>query len=125
MSDAVSGEVVPGKGQGRSIGFPTLNVRPANPDLARLLPLGAYAVETGFGAGVANWGRAPTMEDRAWKTPVLEVHVPGWGGGAVERLTVGLRRFLRPERRFATVEELRRQIAKDVFSASHSAQNRL
>ena len=160
---AVVGEVVPGKGEGRKLGFPTINVRPANPCLARLLPLGAYVADTDWGRAVANWGQAPTMGEQAWTSPVLEVHVVGRGeggkvgrgeggkvgrgegekvgrgegekvgrgeGGKVgrgegEKVEISLRRFLRPERRFASIEELRKQIATDVFSASHSPQDRL
>ena len=40
-------------------------------------------------------------------------------------LTVSLVRFLRPERRFASIDELRRQISADVFSASHFPPNSL
>ena len=124
---AVRGAIEPGKGIGRTLGFPTVNVRPANVDLARLLPLGVYAVETDLGGGVANWGRAPTMGEDAWAEPVMEVHALEGAGGRTPSAAMEVRlvRFLRPERRFATVEELRRQIAKDVFSASHSPQNRL
>ena len=143
----VAGEVVPGKGEGRKLGFPTINVRPANPCLARLLPLGVYVADTDWGRAVANWGQAPTMGEQAWTSPVLEVHVVGRGegekvgrgegekvgrgeGGKVgrgegEKVEISLRRFLRPERRFDSVEALREQIKTDVFSASHSPQDRL
>ncbi len=123
---AVCGEVMQGKGEGRKIGFPTLNIKPFNPCLAGLLPFGVYAVDTTWGRGVANWGIAPTMGEQAWAEPVLEVHVVGrgegekvgrWEGEKVEVLLVG---FLRPERRFESIEALRKQIASDVFSASHS-----
>ena len=124
---AVAGEVVPGKGEGHKLGFPTINVRPANPCLARLLPFGVYVADTAWGCAVANWGQAPTMGEQAWPAPVLEVHVirPLDPLDSLTSLTVSLVRFLRPERRFASVEELREQIATDVFSASHSPQDRL
>ena len=124
---AVAGEVVPGKGEGHKLGFPTINVRPANPCLACLLPFGVYVADTDWGCAVANWGQAPTMGEQAWPAPVLEVHVirPLDPLDSLTSLTVSLVRFLRPERRFASVEELREQIATDVFSASHSPQDRL
>jgi len=131
---AVAGEVVPGKGEGRKLGFPTINMRPANPCLARLLPLGVYVADTDWGRAVANWGQAPTMGEQAWTEPVLEVHIirplmspaspksPASPASLMplRPLTVSLLRFLRPERRFASVEALREQIKADVFSASHS-----
>ena len=130
-SFAVAGEVVPGKGEGRKLGFPTINVRPANPCLTRLLPLGVYVADTDWGRAVANWGQAPTMGEQAWPSPILEVHVVGRGEGEKvgrgegEKVAVSLLRFLRPERRFASVEALREQIKTDIFSASHSPQDRL
>ena len=130
-SFAVAGEVVPGKGEGHKLGFPTINVRPTNPCLARLLPFGVYVADTVWGRAVANWGQAPTMGEQAWTSPILEVHVVGReegeqvGRGEGGKVEISLLWFLRPERRFASIEELRKQIASDVFSASHSPQDRL
>ena len=116
----VDGTAVPGKGLGRAIGFPTLNLRLAD-GLVRP-PFGVYAVDTDFGRGVANWGLAPTMRDRAWPSPVLEVHLLGAapaadGAGAV---AVDLLAFLRPERTFPSLAELQAQIARDVEQARNA-----
>ena len=123
---AVVGEVVPGKGEGRKLGFPTINVRPANPSLARLLPFGVYVADTAWGRAVANWGQAPTMGKQAWPSPVLEMHIirPLMSPASpvsqeplspLKPLAVSLLRFLRPERRFTSVEALREQITNDIF----------
>lgn len=111
------GELASGKGVGRKLGYPTLNILPAEGVVRP--PCGVYAVETAWGAGVANFGLAPTMGDRAWRNPVLEVHL------FAERVDVpvstpfrvGMKRFLRPERTFATSEDLRVQIARDIAMA--------
>ena len=79
---------VAGKGEGAKLGYPTVNLR-----------RGVYAVAADGKIGVANFGLAPTFGDRAWKEPTLEVH---------------FLKFLRDERRFASAEELKSQIAKDV-----------
>jgi len=106
----LSGERAEGKHLGREIGFPTINLRLSATGVR--LPLGVYEVEVGGEKGIANYGVAPTMGDKAWREPVLEVHVLGTlPSPSVESVEVV--RFLRPERTFATVEELKRQIAAD------------
>ncbi|MDO4365460.1 MAG: riboflavin kinase, partial [bacterium] len=117
---ALEGEVFAGKGVGHTLGFPTLNVRPAT-GLVRP-PCGVYAVETAWGRGAANYGLAPTMGARAWAEPVLEVHlleVPAAGLPPLRGRTVAvdMQRFLRPERHFASVAELQAQIARDLAAA--------
>lgn len=112
---ALSGHVVPGRGAGRTIGFPTLNV-----DVGGLClpPYGVYRVtlrsdhcQRSF-SGIANLGVAPTI--RLGGPPVLEVHITegftvpiqGW-------VHVTLGRFIRPEQKFASIDALKAQITLD------------
>ena len=112
------GRCAPGKGFGREIGYPTINMVP---EAGIVSPRrGVYAVEVGGRRAVANWGVAPTMGDRAWRDCVLEVHMlegvppePGPDGA----LDVGFIRFLREERAFESVAALRAQIAADCEAA--------
>ena len=115
---ASDGVVRPGRQLGRTIGFPTLNL-PWAPDLRPRL--GVYVVsvrraDRGVGAlrAVANYGLRPTVEADATapqlEVPVLEADCP-FGPGDV--LEVEWLAFVRPERKFADVGELRAQIAKD------------
>lgn len=112
------GVVQRGKQLGRTIGFPTLNVA-WEPELKPAY--GVYAVEVLTEEkqtlkGVANYGLRPTVEQAA--RPLLEVHLletsPLTYG---DKLTVKWLHFLRPESKFGSREELRRQIETDRQSA--------
>lgn len=123
----VRGRTVAGKGLGRTLGFPTVNLVPDG-DPARFVapPLGVYAVELDGVRGVANYGCAPTLGERAWPVPVWEVHFldPADPGARVrrdsERLAFSVRRFIRPERKFASLDELKAQIAADAREAARA-----
>lgn len=106
-----------GLGHGRKIGFPTANI-----DLQGIClpPFGVYVVRVELGGawydGVANLGYAPTV--RHDHKPILEVHLfshhDDLYGHDVE---VVFCNYLRPEIKFATIEELTQQIAHDVAQA--------
>lgn len=114
------GEVRSGKRLGRTLGFPTLNLAWA-PELRPRY--GVYAVrianadEASAGRpAVANYGVRPTVEQTA--EPRLEVHVLGecpWDAG--DRVTVEWLSFLRPERKFTGIDELRVQVERDRAAA--------
>ena len=83
-------------------------------------PRGVYAVDFGSVRAVANYGVAPTWGGAAWKEPVWELHVVDGAAampGPSERVSFALRRFIRPEREFASAEELCEQIEKDCKEA--------
>ena len=107
------GERQAGKGLGAKIGFPTVNL--LLPGLEIDLPHGVYEVSVAGARGIANYGVAPTMGARQWPRPVLEVHFPGRDAASVPTapIAVDFLRFVRPERTFASVAELKRQIARD------------
>ena len=117
----IEGEVVRGRGIGRTLDFPTANVD--IPDVRKLLPAqGVYAVRVhlpGEGAsrpGVMNLGVRPTFGEGG--APKLEVHLPGYDGDLVGvRLGVDLIARIREERRFAGPEALAAAIASDVQEA--------
>ena len=113
---AVMGAVVPGKGVGRRLNAPTLNVAAAPP-----LKRGVYVVSTALGPGLANYGVAPTMGKQAWAAPVLEVHLLEKGvlspGRSPSHLRMEFRAFLRPEKIFPSLAALRDQIAADIAAA--------
>jgi riboflavin kinase/FMN adenylyltransferase len=115
---AIRGEVAHGDARGRTIGFPTANValgrhlEPARGVYAitALLPDGATV------RGVANIGRRPTVN--AGPESRLEAHLFDFSGDLYGReLSVSLHAFLRAERKFSGLDELRSQIAADAAEA--------
>lgn len=111
---AVFGRVVPGRKLGRELGFPTANLET---DGFQLPPDGVYAVLVRIGektfAGVANLGVRPTVS-RGDKR-MLEVHLFDFDGDLYGlEIEVEFLRFVREEKKFGSMEELRAQIGRDV-----------
>ncbi|MBA3953447.1 MAG: bifunctional riboflavin kinase/FAD synthetase [Rubrobacter sp.] len=119
---AVRGEVVVGDRRGRTIGFPTANVRP---DPAVVVPArGVYACLVRVGedihAACTNVGIAPTFERGESR---IEAHLLDFGGDLYGRVVeVLFLQKIRGERRFSGVEELREQIGRDVEEARRLTQ---
>ncbi|MCA1592937.1 MAG: bifunctional riboflavin kinase/FAD synthetase [Acidobacteria bacterium] len=114
----VEGRVVRGAERGRTIGFPTANLRPLN----RVIPRrGVYVTATLIGGewrrSMTNIGVRPTFENEA--EPSVETFVMDWSGDLYgDVIRVRFLRRLRDERRFASVDELKRQIDRDVERAA-------
>ncbi len=110
------GDVQRGKGMGRELGFPTVNLH--LPQWVIELPRGVYEVSVAGVRGLANYGVAPTLGTRRWTAPVLEVHFPNRRADEIPTVpyAVDVLRFIRPERQFGSVEELRAQIVRDCQS---------
>lgn len=112
----IGGVVEPGQRLARQLGFPTANML-VHP-LAVLPPAGVYEVsvmvEGVSRAGIANLGLRPTIVEKE-KQMRLETHLLDWQGDLYGcGLQVALRRFLRAERKFGSVAELKAQIAADI-----------
>ena len=112
-----------GKGLGRELGYPTVNLRIPERESCEcgessriVLRRGVYEVELGGLKGIANYGTAPTMGDKAWRKNVLEVHLLEDSPDSLDSrsaFVVSICRFLRPERKFDSIADLKRQIAAD------------
>ncbi|MEM6613238.1 MAG: bifunctional riboflavin kinase/FAD synthetase [Cyanobacteria bacterium P01_C01_bin.72] len=110
------GTVVTGQQLGRTIGFPTANLK--LPEEKFLPRFGVYAVnvllEQTTVKGVMNIGCRPTV---AGESPTIEVHLLNWSGDLYGKtLKVELLRYLRPEQKFDSVEALKQQITQDCQS---------
>jgi riboflavin kinase/FMN adenylyltransferase len=115
---AIQGPVTHGDKRGRTIGFPTANV-PLGRHLEPARGVYAVTVRLPDGAvcpGVANIGRRPTVN--AGLESRLEVFLFDFSGDLYgAEISVALLAFLRGERRFAGIDELRAQIAADAGEA--------
>jgi riboflavin kinase/FMN adenylyltransferase len=110
----LSGRVITGAGLGAKIGFPTANLDVAG---MQLPPDGVYAVRVHHGgsilSGVCNIGVRPTVDPSAQHRTV-EVHLFDFSENFVgKELGVEFIQFLRVEQKFAGLEELKAQIARD------------
>jgi riboflavin kinase/FMN adenylyltransferase len=111
---SVTGVVVEGEKLGRQLGFPTANLMTGS---LQLPPDGVWAVRVNaIGGrswkGAANLGTRPTVDGGK---RVLEVHLLDFSGDLYgAKMELCFLRQLRAERKFARLDELREQIARDV-----------
>ena len=114
----VEGRVERGAERGHKLGFPTANLHPHN----RVIPRnGVYVTGTlidgQWRRSVTNVGLRPTFADAV--EPSVETFVMNWDGdlyGDVVRVRFLYR--LRDERKFNSIDELKRQITRDVERAN-------
>ncbi len=110
------GGVIRGDARGATIGFPTANV---HTDERKALPVGVYAVRVqvpqGTFDGMANVGPRPSFPDEA---PSLEVHLFDFDDDLYgSEITTHFHAFLRGQRRFEGLEDLKAQLARDAETA--------
>ena len=112
---AIQGVVKKGRQLGKKIGFPTCNIDIEDYVLAKP---GVYAVRvlkkssTKYLQGIANLGFRPTFNQ---KKILLEVHLFNFSGNLYNKLlSVEFLKFIRKEKKFKNVNELRVQIKKDL-----------
>jgi len=114
---AVMGRVIVGARRGKELGFPTANLEV--PEKWVIPADGVYAVRVQWGAenhpAVANVGTRPTFGEGK---RLAEAHILDFEGDLYgEELRLEFIERLRPERRFASVEELVSQMHLDVSRA--------
>ena len=111
----LSGRVVHGHQLGRTLGIPTANLLPPPETVA--LRHGVYAckayVDSRAYPAVVNVGSRPTVGGNA---VTVEAWLMDFSGDLYGKaLTLAFHAFLRPEQKFACLEELQAQIQKDAF----------
>jgi len=112
---SIEGIVQKGRQTGKKIGFPTCNIDIRNYVLAKP---GVYAVKvlkknnSKYLKGIANLGYRPTFNQ---KKILLEVHLFNFSGNLYNKyLSVEFLKFIRKEKKFKNVNQLRSQIKMDL-----------
>lgn len=131
---ALFGKVVHGKGLGRTIGFPTANIEPEEPN--KIIPMaGVYEVKVKGERSLVNGEWSLVIGDCSLENGdcslvkgicnidsqgVIEVHLLGYKGNLYgQNLTIQFMQFIRKERQFHSLDELQQQIKADVDSSLH------
>ena len=115
---SVQGMVQKGRMMGKKIGFPTANLKLNDYIIPKL---GVYAVRVKleknrrFLKGIANLGYRPTFNQ---KKILLEVNLFNFNKNIYnKKLTVEFLKFIRREKKFSGIDELRKQINVDLKNA--------
>ena len=112
----VEGEVIKGAQRGRKIGFPTCNIKLNSYILPKL---GVYSVWVRINnlkkRGIANIGYRPTFNG---KSLLLEVNIFGINKNLYKKiLKISFIKFIRAEKKFKDINQLKAQIKKDIIAA--------
>tara|TARA_B100001175_G_scaffold302574_1_gene296738 strand:+ start:1600 stop:2517 length:918 start_codon:yes stop_codon:yes gene_type:complete len=113
----VIGKVLKGKQRGRKIGFPTCNLSLDSYIVPRL---GVYSVNISANKlkkkrGIANIGYRPTFNGQ---NLLLEVNIFGINKNLYDKeIKVYFNRFIRPEKKFKNLEQLKKQIKIDIIQS--------
>ena len=114
----ISGVVVEGDKRGRVLGFPTANI--AIPDPYKILPAnGVYSckvlIDDQIYYGVANLGVRPTFNQPKHQ---IEVHILDFSHDIYQKnIILEFYEFIRSEKKFNHIEELKNQIQEDIKTA--------
>ena len=117
----IQGKVIKGHRRGRKIGFPTCNVK----ILDYIVPkLGVYAVSVKNSKfhrkGIANVGYRPTFNGQ---NLLLEVNIFGINKNLYNKeIEVNFIKFIRSEKKFRDLEQLKKQIKVDIIKAKKNVQ---
>lgn len=109
--------VIHGNHIGKTLDFPTINQ--VIPETNIIPRYGAYKsfveIDGRYYRGITNIGVKPTVTERHdGSGAVMETHIIGFDGDLYgQKISVSLVRFLRPEKKFSTLDELKKQLSLD------------
>jgi len=113
---SVTGVVIRGAGRGRTLGFPTANLKP---DRRLALAGGVYAARARWAGeqadAVVNIGYRPTFDETQYW---IEAYLFDFSGDLYDRtLTLDFLARIRPEMKFSGAEALKAQVGADMAEA--------
>jgi len=113
---SIKGKVIKGKKRGRKIGFPTCNLKIKDYIVPKV---GVYAVmiksSNFMKKGIANIGYRPTFNGESL---LLETNIFGIKQNLYNKeIEVFFKRFIRPEKKFNDLDQLKEQIKIDIIQA--------
>ena len=118
---SVKGKVIKGKRRGRKIGFPTCNIK-LNDYIVPKLGVYSVIVKTNYfkKKGIANIGYRPTFNGQ---NLLLEVNIFGINKNLYNKeVNVKFIKFIRSEKKFKDLEQLKKQIKIDIVQAKKNVQ---
>ena len=106
----IKGEVIHGAQLGRKMGFPTANIDAQKIDVENGVYYSQVRLNGKLYNAMSNIGMRPSVDGQ---TRLLETHIFGYAGDLYgQEIEVDLRLKIRDERRFASIEELHRQLER-------------
>ena len=111
--NVITGRVVTGKQLGRTLGFPTANIEEfEHHTRLKGVYAGLISLEGRSYRCMVNIGSHPTLPEGK---PTIEAHIIDFSGDLYGKsVTIEIKRFLRGERRFGTLDELVTQLKLDL-----------
>ena len=115
---SLTGIVSKGKQLGRTIGFPTANIKIV--EEYKLIPQnGVYIVQSNLDGimyhGMMNIGTRPTVDGT---TQTIEIHFFDFNRDIYnQKITISLLKWMRSEQKFESVDALKKQLDKDKITA--------
>lgn len=111
----IEGVVIEGNKIGRTIGFPTANL--IYPPNIINPPKGAYSafvkINSRIYKGIMNFGNKPTISNNS--EAICEVHILGFNENIYEKtIKIYPQKFIRPEKKFGSLIQLKNQILDDI-----------
>ena len=112
------GKIEHGKGLGKTVGMPTANLRIE--DMNNLPEYGVYATRIFVGDqgydSVTNIGMRPSVDGE--ETVTVETYILDFTGDIYgEEVRLEVHQYLRPTQKFQGIEEVQKQVEKDVKNA--------